>query len=253
MGLDGKKVLITGAGRGIGQGVAQRLAADGAAVVVSDVSKDGANETAELIAKDGGTAHALVCDVSSEAAVKGLVEEAAGLLGGLTTMINNAGIEIVKPVTEITEEEWDRLMGINLKGTFFGCKHVIPKLIENGGGSVVNIASAAGLLGWPLLSSYCASKGGVVLFTKSLAQEYKAAGIRFNAVCPMVIETSMGDRFIERYEDDFGIPMRDVLNMRQGRLGTVAEVAAAVAFLVSDDASFVNGTALALDNGGTSG
>lgn len=253
MGLEGKKALITGAGRGIGRGVAQRLAADGAAVVVSDIDASGAEETAELIRKDGGTAHAKVCDVRSEAAVKGLVDDTVGLLGGIDIMVNNAGIEIVKPVTDITEEEWDRLMGINLKGTFFGCKHVIPVMVAAGSGAVVNIASAAGLLGWPLLSSYCASKGGVVLFTKSLAQEYRAQGLRFNAVCPMVIETSMGDRFIERYEQDFNIPMGDVITMRQGRLGTIEEVAAAVAFLASDDASFVNGTALALDNAGTSG
>lgn len=253
MRFDGKTAVVTGAGRGIGRGVAQRLAAEGAALVVSDVEAANAEETAELIRKDGGTAHARACDVRSEAAVKGLIDETVSLLGGISIMVNNAGIEIVKPVTDLSEEEWDRVLGINLKGTFFGCKHVIPVMVEAGGGSVVNIASAAGLLGWPLLSAYCASKGGVVLFTKSMAQEYRAQGLRFNAVCPMVIETSMGDRFLERYEQDFNIPMTDVINMRQGRLGTVEEVAAAVAFLASDDASFVNGTALALDNAGTSG
>jgi NAD(P)-dependent dehydrogenase (short-subunit alcohol dehydrogenase family) len=253
MRLEGKKALVTGAGRGIGRGIAQRLAAEGAAVVVSDIDGDAAEETATLIGKDGGTAQARVADVSREADVTRLVSETVEALGGLSVMVNNAGIEIVKPMVECTEEEWDRLMSINLKGTFFGCKHAIPRMIEGGGGSIVNIASAAGLLGWPLLSLYCASKGGVVLFTKSLAQEYRAQNIRANAICPMVIQTSMGDRFFERYEGDFGIPMSDVINMRQGRLGTVEEVAAAVAFLASDDASFVNGHALPLDNGGTSG
>ncbi|MGH8998697.1 MAG: SDR family NAD(P)-dependent oxidoreductase [Acidimicrobiia bacterium] len=253
MRLEGKKALVTGAGRGIGRGVALALARQGAAVVVSDIDKDGGQAVAEEIGRAGGTAHFVAADVSRESDVQQMVAEAARALGGLNVLVNNAGIEIINPVTAITEEEWDKLMGINVKGTFFSCKHALPVIAEGGGGSVVNIASAAGIIGLPLLSLYCASKGAVVLFTKAIAQEYKEAGVRVNSICPMVIETEMGDRFINRYTDDFGIPIMDVLNLRQGRLGTIEEVAGAVTFLASDESSFVNGHALPLDNGGLSG
>lgn len=252
MRLEGKKALVTGAGRGIGRGVALGLAREGAAVVVSDIDKASGEAVAEEIRSAGGTAHFVAADVSKETDVQQMVSEAARQLGGLNILVNNAGIEIVNPVTAITEEEWDRLMGINVKGVFFSCKHALPIIAEGGGGSVINMASAAGIIGLPLLSLYCASKGAVVLFTKALAQEYKAAGVRVNSICPMVIQTDMGDRFIDRYTE-FDIPIMDVLNLRQARLGTIDEVVGAALFLASDDSSFVNGHALPLDNAGLSG
>jgi NAD(P)-dependent dehydrogenase (short-subunit alcohol dehydrogenase family) len=253
MRLEGRKALVTGAGRGIGRGVALGLAREGAAVVVSDVDKASGEAVADEIRQAGGTAHFVAADVSKESDVQQMVSEAARQLGGLNILVNNAGIEIVSPVTAITEEEWDRLMSINVKGVFFCCKHALPVMAEGGGGSVINMASAAGIIGLPLLSLYCASKGAVVLFTKALAQEYKEAGVRVNSVCPVVIDTDMGKRFVDRYTDDFAVPIMDVLGLRQGRLGTIDEVVGAVTFLASDESSFVNGHALPVDNAMTSG
>ena len=253
MRLSGKKALVTGAGAGLGKGIAIAFAREGAAVAVNDVAKEAGERVVDEIRKAGGTAHFVAADVSREAEVQRMTAEAVERLGGLSILVNNAGIEIVKRTVDLTEAEWDRLMSINVKGVFFGCKHGIPAIEKSGGGSVINMASAAGLIGWPLLSLYCASKGAVVQFTKSLAQEYKGASIRFNSLCPMVIQTDLGQRFIDRYEKDFGVPVMAALEARQGRLGTVEDVAKAAVFLASDDASFVNGHPLALDGGGLAG
>ena len=254
MKLEKRRALVTGAGQGIGRAIAERFAREGAAVVVSDIRKETGESAVAAIKKAGGTAHFVAADMTREADVKRLVDETRERLGGLDLLVNNAGMEIIKPVVDLTEEEWDRLMNLNVKGVFFGCKHGIPLIEKSGGvGAVINVASAAGLIGWPLLSLYCASKGAVVLFTKALSQEYKASKIRFNSLCPMVIDNAMGTRFVDRYQKDFGVPVMQALEGRQGRLGTVDEVASAAVFLASDDASFVNGHALALDNGGLSG
>jgi dihydroanticapsin dehydrogenase len=159
-------------------------------------------------------------------------------------------------VTDITEQEWDWLQGINLKGVFLCTKHGLPLLERSGGGAIVNLASAAGVIGAALWSAYCASKGGVVLFTKAVAQEVKAAGkIRVNCICPMFVDTGMAARGLEAYKRyDFG---EDVWEKhfapRQGRLITPDEVANAAIFLASDDSSPINGHALYLDNGALSG
>lgn len=253
MSLARKKVLVTGAGDGIGRAVAERFAREGAQVVVADIARDSGERVVKAIQAAGGTAAFVAADVSREGDIERMIRQAAETLGGLDVLVNNAGIEIVKPVTEMTEADWDRLMGINVKGVMFGCKHAIPVLLKSGGGSVINMASAAGLIGWPLLSLYCASKGAVVLFTKAMAQEYKGTGLRFNAICPMLVETPLGRRFIERYEKDYNVPVRAALDARQGRLATVEEVAAAAVFLASSESTFVNGHALVLDNGALSG
>lgn len=253
MRLAKKRALVTGAGGGIGRAVAERFAREGAEVVVADIARESGERVVKGIQDAGGKGAFVAADVSREADIERMVSQAADRLGGLDILVNNAGIEIVQRVTEMTEADWNRLMGINVKGVMFGCKHAIPVLLESGGGSVINMASAAGLIGWPLLSLYCASKGAVILFTKAMAQEYKGTGLRFNAICPMVVETPLGGRFIERYEKDYNIPVRQALEARQGRLATVEEVADAAVFLASSESSFVNGHALVLDNGGLSG
>jgi len=171
MRLKDKVSLITGAASGIGKATALVFAREGAKVMCSDINAEGAEAVARQIADTGGEAESIKVDVAKEAEVKEMVAQTVARWGRLDVLYNNAGIGYGMPVTQVTEEDWDRLMDINLKGVFFGCKHAIPEMLKNGGGSIVSTASDAGLVGTAMLSPYCASKGGVVLFTKSLAVE----------------------------------------------------------------------------------
>lgn len=251
--LQGKVVLITGAGSGIGAACATAFAAEGATVVTSDLDWAQAQAIADALPHENGQAHqALALDVRDEKQWQAALTAALDHHGRLDCLVNNAGIEIVKAVTELEVEEIDRLLAINVRGVLLGCKHAVPHLIHTQG-SIINLASVAGLVGWPLLSLYCASKGAVVQISRSLAQELRDAGVRVNALCPAVISTSMGDRFLDSYEQGHGIPMTDAITARQGRLGSVQEVAATAVFLASPAASFVNGAALPVDNGLSAG
>lgn len=249
MQLEGRSALVTGGGDGIGRAIAARFAREGARVVVADVCVERGEQTAEAIRKDGGAALFLQADVAREADVERMLREAASHLGGLHVLVNNAGLEITRRITEITEDEWDRVMAVNVKGVFFGCKHAIPLLLAHGGGSVINVASVAGIIGWPLQSALCASKGAVLSLTRALAQELKGTPLRFNAICPGLVRTAAGERLVESYDRDYGIPILSMIEARQGRMATVDEVAAAAVFLASDASSFVNGHALLVDNG----
>ncbi|MBY8965402.1 SDR family NAD(P)-dependent oxidoreductase [Algiphilus sp.] len=249
----GKVVFITGAGGGIGKACAQAFAATGATVVASDVQREQAQAVVDALPHDGRQSHqALALDVRETAQWQAALEAAMAQQGRLDCLVNNAGIEIIKAVTELEVDEIDQLLAINVRGVLLGCKHAVPHLATTKG-SIVNLASVAGLVGWPLLSLYCASKGAVVQISRSLAQELRDTGIRVNALCPAVIQTDMGSRFLDRYEQGHGIPMTDAINARQGRLGTVEEVADCVLFLASDAAAFVNGAALPVDNGLSAG
>jgi NAD(P)-dependent dehydrogenase (short-subunit alcohol dehydrogenase family) len=244
--LTDKRALVTGAAQGLGRAVAELFLERGARVVLTDIDGDLLEKT---VANLGDAAHGVLSDVTKEDQVASAVQAAVDHLGGLDIAVNNAGIEIGKPLVQQTEEEFDRLMSINVKGVFFGIKHETPALAASGGGNIVNMSSVAGLGGVPLLGSYCASKAAVLRLTETAAVELRDAGIRVNAVCPSFVQTDMVARLVSPFEGATGASFDDVIALKQQRLGTPEEVAEMVAFLASDDAKFVTGAHYVLDSG----
>ncbi len=243
-----KTVLITGAAGGIGRATALAFAAQGAKVAVTDIALDGATETADQIAKAGGTALAFQADVTDSAQVEAMVKRTVETFGGLDIGFNNAGIEgspFVR-IADYDDDMYERVMDINVKGVWLCMKHQIRHFMSVGGGVIVNTASVAGLTGGTNGAPYFASKHAVVGLTRAVALEYAKRNIRINAVCPAVIGTRMFEDTVAARPDARAkiVAMHPV-----GRLGTVEEVAAAVLFLASDGASFMTGHAMPVDGG----
>lgn len=245
----GKVAFITGAANGIGRAAALAFARQGAHVVVADVSEQGNHETARMITDLGGQALAVRCDVSKSDDVRNALNATIEKFGRLDFAFNNAGIEYkIQPAADVTEEEWTRIIDIDLRGVFLCMKHEIPLILEQGGGAIVNTSSGAGIRGFEGGAAYVAAKHGVVGLTKAAALDYAHANLRINAVCPGIIDTPMMDRF------SGGTAEGRVAVIAQepvGRMGTPEEIAAAVVWLCSDSASFVVGTALIIDGGQT--
>src|SRR5437867_8084998 len=240
-----KVAFVTGAGSGIGRASALTFAREGAKVVVADVVVEGGEETVGMIKRAGGEALFVRADVSQAAEVEALINKTLATYGRLDCAHNNAGIEgAVATTAECTEENWDRIIIINLKGVWLCMKYEIPQMLKQGGGAIVNTASTAGLVGLEGSPAYCASKGGVIQLTRAAALDYAKVGIRVNAVCPGVIRTPMVERLVGTEAEAGLIAMEPI-----GRMGKPEEVAEAVVWLCSDAASFVTGNAMPVDGG----
>jgi NAD(P)-dependent dehydrogenase (short-subunit alcohol dehydrogenase family) len=246
--LDGKVALITGAGNGMGRVASELFAREGARIVVADWSEDGGNETVAAVEAAGGEAAFCRVDVAKAEQVERLVAFTMERFGALNVLYNNAGIFPADDggVTETPEPTWDRVMDINLKGVWLGCKYGVPAMLESGGGSIVNVASFVALMGAATAQiAYTASKGGVLAMTREIAVEYGRRNIRANSLCPGPIATPM----LEELMSDPARKARRIVHIPMGRLGQAEELAKAALFLASDESSFMTGSQLVVDGG----
>ena len=241
--LEGRKAVVTGAGRGIGRAIALALAGHGADVAVLDMDEAGAGETAGLIERDGRKSLALGVDVSSLTAVKEAINKILDLWDSIDIVVNNAGITRDNLLMRMKEDEWDSVIAVNLKGSFNLSKAVARSMMKQRSGCIINIASIIGMMGNAGQANYAASKGGLIALTKSLAKEMAPRGIRVNAVAPGFIATEMTDKIPEKLRDEMvsAIPL--------GRMGEPDDVAAVVSFLTSPSAGYITGQVIVVDGG----
>ena len=243
--LENKVAIVTGAGSGIGEASARRFAAEGAAVVVVDIRGGKAAEVAQVINDEGGQAISLAANVAQAADVEAMVSETVARLGGLDVLFSNAGTIRPGTAVELSVEDWDLVMAVNVRSVFLGAKFAIPAMRERGGGSIINTASISGLHGDGGAVCYAASKAAVINLTRALSTDHAAEGIRVNAICPGTIETPPVRRMMED-------PVALQVNLKahsMGRLGLPSEIAAAAVWLASDQASFISGEHLVVDGG----
>ena len=245
--LEGKVAVVTGAAMGIGRASAQVFAREGASVVVADIDEDGGHETVALVEQAGGQASFIRTDVSMKADVVAMVQHAVDTYGGLDCAHNNAGISApMVPLADYPDDGWDRTIAVMLTGVYHCLKAEIPRMLERGGGAIVNTASGVGLVGYPEQAAYTASKHGVVGLTKVAALDYGAKGVRVNAICPGTARTPMVDAAIR----DFPGIEDDLKKLRPiGRIGEASEIAEAAVWLCTPAASFVLGAILPVDGG----
>jgi NAD(P)-dependent dehydrogenase (short-subunit alcohol dehydrogenase family) len=249
--FEGRVALVTGGAAGIGRAICLQLAREGAAVAIADRDEDGGRETLALVEKSGGTGLSLRMDVAREADVASAVEQALARFGSIDALFNNAGVELSRALHDTTTEEWDRVLDVNLKGMFLVSRQVLPVMMRQGRGAVVNTSSISGLLGWPGSAAYCSSKGGVIALTRQMAVDYAPHGIRVTCICPGTTLTPMIERLFG-LEKDPAASRKSIEAMHPlGRLARPEEIAEAALFLASDEASFITGVALPVDGGYT--
>ena len=248
MRLKGLNCVITGGSSGIGAATAKRFVAEGAEVLILDINMAAADELATELGSAASTFH---CDVKNEHDVKAAAEAAYTRWSRVDVLVNNAGSELNQAYDETTEEEWDRVLNTDLKGPWLLCKHFVPNMVKAGAGSVINISSLNGIVGFPLSTAYGSAKGGLVVFTKDMAIELATTGVRINCICPGVIETGMMERWTDQMPDKKEARAMLKGTMPIGRMGTADEVAGAILFFASADSSLCQGSILAVDGGFT--
>ena len=253
MRLAGKRALVTGGASGIGAATAERFAAEGAAVAIADLNGTGAERHAAAICDRGGTAVALVADVGDDASVAAMTERAWETLGGVDILVNNAAIPTIGTVETLASDEWDRVIDLDLSSIYRASRAIWPRFVEAGGGTILNTASVAGVIGMAGQHGYSAAKAGVVMLTKCMALDGAAQGIRANCVCPGFVETPMVNEYFDAQDDPAA--SRAAVNAAHplGRMGQPDEIASAFLYLASDEARWVTGTALVIDGGLTAG
>jgi len=247
--LSGKVALITGGGTGIGRACALLFAREGARVAVTGQRPEPLATVAREIQAAGGQAYSVSCDVSKAEQVKKAIDAVVAHFGVLHVLVNNAGVLHVGSVEETSEEEWDRVIDVDLKGTFLVSRAALPALRKAGGGSIVNIGSVLGLVGMKKRAAYTAAKGGVTLLTKAMALDHAQEKIRVNCICPAIVETELVQRILARAPD---VPAARRMREEQlpvGRLGQPEDVAALALFLASEESSWLTGAAIPLDGG----
>jgi NAD(P)-dependent dehydrogenase (short-subunit alcohol dehydrogenase family) len=246
--LSGRRAVVTGGARGIGRASAERLAEAGAQVVLGDLDGDAAVTAAgEIAANHGVDAHGIEVEVASSASLSDLADRAVELMGGIDIWVNNAGIYPSAPVLELDHAEWDRVMAVNVRGVFLGCKYAIPKMVEQGSGSIINISSFVALMGCSNpQDAYTASKGAVLALTKSLAVQFAPKGVRTNAICPGPVETPLLMDWLVKDEDAKRIRLA---RNPTGRFGKPEEIVFMAMYLASDESRWTNGAAMVVDGG----
>lgn len=252
MRLQDKVALITGGGSGIGEAMAVRFAAEGASVAIAELNLAGAERVVSAIEQAGGRAHAIAADISSENDVRAMLEESEAQFGALDILVNNAAIYVDNDVEGTTEDEWDRIMNINVKSLFWTCKYALPSLKETKG-VVLNVASMVGVHAQPHSIAYCTSKGAVITFTRALALDCAQYGVRANALCPSSVATPLFESFLNMQPDVDAVRAGVSARAPLGYISSPQQMADAALFLVSDEATFITGTELYADGGGTLG